>query len=66
MLESSFFYAILPKMIPWKFHKDWLNTDLENWFENFGKIQIFEKVKKNLAQMEQVTIFFGIFWTLGS
>jgi hypothetical protein len=35
-------------MIPWKFHKDWLNTDLEIGFENFGKNTDFRKSKKKI------------------
>ncbi len=38
-------------MIPWKFHKDWLNTDLENWFWKFWKkYRFLKKYKKNSAQ----------------
>jgi hypothetical protein len=53
MLESLFFIPsyYLSNMIPWKFRKDWFSTDLENWFRQFWKKKIFEKVKNNLAEM---------------
>jgi hypothetical protein len=41
-------------MIPGKFHVEWFNTDLENWFWKVRKkIQIFKKVGKNSDQMAE-------------
>jgi hypothetical protein len=54
-------------MIPWKFRKNWLNTDLENWFWKFRKNTDFWKSKKKFdPNGKSDNLFFCIFWTLGS
>jgi hypothetical protein len=63
MLESLFFYTISTAYQRWfpENRKDWFNTDLENWFWNVWKIQIFETVKKKFGRNVRSDNLFFIF-----